>query len=1119
MPLGDSVLNFGRTLQDARERRRDAGLRSSIVAADVDMRRIYGRMRLRGEFDPDTLIAEYDTRMQNIRAQFGERRSEDAYFTTVRSKFSETLENEIYRRAIRDENAAVVELSLGVARAHQEEIGRNPNIPLEEMDNLASEAAELIVSQIDPTTGDEARSRVYDQMLAYNRSVIRVQDEQRAETDRLLFTSGIAADIDGINRRLLGGEIDHTTAIRDAVALERQIARLPLSASTSKTLDTVRDFTNQIIGQRTDAGKAERSLALRASVEKSVDSIQQRVADGTISAQDGIAESEEIVGLLEALPLTDQRVNSLDEVNNLITQLKRTPKKKDLSFERARAPVDRFVIDMENNQYGSEDDLLADITKAAEMVKALPEGTSEQIRFKNEIYKRISKVTSNYAADVQDRVSDVNITGFTVVRNNLESAIRDGSIASTEQLEESLSQMDILFGGDDATEEMKQGLSNARVSLKTLHENIYRQNTIQPLIDLIKAEIGQQPQITAAGVINHMNTRADELAEERTMTPEQRLSFKRSLFAALAPDLSQAASISYEQAYVQAKQEIEHILERANNSIETDGGIDVESVTTQIDELMNSLDDDIQHDLQVNVVNDGINKLSSAITDKNKASIREQNRQLIEESIINAGQDLWDNPESYGELFQEILSDIDASDLSPEVKTDLIKEARNTLAEQQIHGKVRDYLDEEDNRDNLDSFVAQLKGNAMYTGMDVQGISQAAADQWREEFRQQSKAIVDERLLPENLPNQTDADLASIQTDSRITLEDKVRYTNGFNEHNERRLAARDFQTSVNDPARVITQEDADGYNAWWDREGGAGTFLNTPQLLVGAINKAGFMTPEIVKSIWSTVLSGSPEEAQKMLSSLSALTPEVLNASLEREQHEQFVVWKYDRRATTPEESITMLRSMFDGAREQLRQGLEREYTRLALEREYHRTDKIYRILDVDDAPEDSYGLRIAYEEYIQTQRELFLGGLAWGDAEDAAAELIKREWGKNINGRAMFLPPSSIGAPKLFDIKTRKYNYDWINDDVQSLAKGLVPEGTEVILFADDESKRLKNVNQPVSYLLRYRDESGNIEFVQDEEGRTPRYLPVPPEEVVKEQPTKIREAQDRRTHPLRR
>ena len=361
-----------------------------------------------------------------------------------------------------------------------------------------------------------------------------------------------------------------------------------------------------------------------------------------------------------------------------------------------------------------------------------------------------------------------------------------------------------------------------------------------------------------------------------------------------------------------------------------------------------------------------------------------------------------------------------------------------------------------------------------------------------------------------------------MNSDPEISVQDRQRFNTAFERQHATVIAANDFQTTLDSDDTTFTPDDAGDFDAWWTTVRAEESFRgDNPTSIIGTINKVGFMTENMVRGVWATVLNGETEEAQGILTRLSALRPDVLSASFSREQHEQYTYWKHDRKARTQEDTILGLRSFHDGAPTQIRDQLEREYGRLIVDSDFTQREEIFDKLDVEDAPENSFGLGFAHRDFLETHRQFFLQGMDWDDAEEAAVEMVRRDWGHNIDGRAMYLPPALARVPVLFDPEEQEFNYAWIKRDLEATIRAPdatygVPEDSDIRLFADETARRQRNGRQQISYLIQYEDESGVLQFLTqpgaDGSHRLMRYVPKPPDAMVQQQGADLAMVQQR-------
>ena len=1258
--LGSSLIRFGSTLQGIADRRRQAGIRADLIRADEEMFSVYQSSRRKGDFNPEALFGEYEAQLTGIQNKHGVRTGEEPLYTTARAGFSRMLEGETTRRAIADERAQVIDDSIRVGRGYSEELRKNPDMSLQDMDNLAGRMSEGIVSIIDPTAGEEARSRTYDRMLASGRDLMRAREKRAADLANTQFSLGVAEDIDRIEtlqaagavpalgaikqatelrnklstlpvtaatasarkdagdlvlrltkkaRERAGSEVDLTTrlyaeatvdsierrhearditveeAIAEANMLRKKLADQPITSETVQGRNTARNLITRLIREKTAGTDEEASEDFNLSVETEIDKIEESIADGSLTLTDGVQAAEGLASSLETLPGEGDTSAVRDQVRNLVTRLKKQEKEegensvenvikletqteigrierfvtskditsaeglvyaKELEKELASLPVDDSTIALrkelnglvnrltagkvsaaaeqeelqytyaaervntslitaEAKDFESLEELHSGMQEAADAIKKLPEDSPSRVAKKSAFYKRILAVGGKFADKAQKQIEELKETSLTIGANAIERDIRERRILTSEALSSRINDLEKSVRNGGAPESLKRSLSNRSLSLKSLHETVLKNRTLQPSIDTIRAEVDAKgPTANATSIINLMNRRVDEVGEENDLTPSQIDLFRTTAFHQLRPEFAQAVDNSYDREYVRGESEINHIFERAHNSLDTGRDFNPEKVGQELEALFENAPEELERDLRANVVQDAANKLSAKAQDLALAELREQNKTVVEDKIQEMSLDIRDNPDNLEDSWAELRSDIISSDLAPEMKEELMKEASNTLLEQHIFGRVNNFLDAPPNRDELPKLARQLKTEELYTGIDVEEVVERAEREWRREFTQQSRALVDQRIDAIELG--TDEDRALVNRDPRFTPEDRARYNSAFVKAHEERLNADSFQDKVNEFGRV-SMDDADEYNAWYKLNDGQSLIHNEPASIIPYIAKAGYMTKEIVRDVWRTVSLDIPENADKMLQTLSlveGVNPEVLPASLSKAQHAQYTFWKYSRtNADSIVDTITRVRAFNNDAQTAVRAARGADYNRLAGEAEYASREELSDVIGIEDAKKDSIGIAYAQRDFLELHRMYYLNGMEWDDAEDAAADMVKRDWGKNTDGSLMYLPPEKTGAQRLFNADTGEFDYGWVEGQLQEDVRLLpsaegIPEDSNLLLFADDQSRRERNARTSVSYLVRYTREDGVIDFVRGR-NNVLRYVPLPSKERV--------------------
>jgi len=743
------------------------------------------------------------------------------------------------------------------------------------------------------------------------------------------------------------------------------------------------------------------------------------------------------------------------------------------------------------------------------------------------------KGASRFTEERHQQEDDIKSITYDSAFNDLLQDIRQGNVRTSDDLSSRLEAIEAAVTEGGAPVELLKSIANGQTQAKTLYETVTHNRRFQPVIDEIAYAIDRAGPIPPEQVINLINSMVERAVGREGFTPRQADLLRTAAFRQLRPEYEEAMDARYDRQYASIEGRVTQEFSVASAAVVNDEEFNFDAMSQRIGKMLTELPEEMQRDIAVNVIEPSTAKLGAQVHDKELLARRARNKALLDEMIVNAGAAVREDPDKTQDQFQFLQGQINNADLSSEDATALLDEAQKVMLQQNLAGSVERMLEQPSKRDEVDEFIVQVRASPAFESIaaDIDRIVYDTVREWRRAFNERSAAVIEERL--QAIEGETFFDRDEVNGDPNITVADKVRYNKTFNEHNAAVIAGHRFQDKLDATDAFITRDDEGDYDAWWQSINGAEELRTNPQNVLGAINKAGFITPAMVKDIWSVVLNGETEDATNMLTVMSAMSPEVLATSLDESAHEQYVFWKYDRRAKTPEDSIVMLRSFHADANEQIRRALETEYTRLAFEESYANPDTIIDVLGLEDAPENSYGLNYAYRDFISLHRHFFLHGMDWGDAEDAATEMVRRDWGENLNGRAMYLPPSAVGVPKLFNLDSVEFDYSWIAQDLETrlldsekynvvqTAPGIADAMrgrtiSSVVLFADETTRRQHNSRQTVSYLVQYIDEQGLVQFVTenmpDGSERVIRYVPIPTDEMVQNQSSLIEEAQRR-------
>ena len=1079
--LGSSISRFAGTLQGISNQRRASAIRTDLIRFDETMFSIYQRKRREGQFGAEDLSQQYQTGLAEIQRRHGVRPGEEALYLTARSGYNRMLEGEQTRRAVAAENAQVLGVGLQVKREFARQIQDNPSMTLEEMDNAAGALSENITSVINPAMGEEARSRVYDQMLASARDVVKRREAREAEVAKMRFQLGIAEDIDRIETLENSGTVPALDLIQRARGMREQLQALPVTAATADARKKVGDLITRLSGEA--RGDALNAVRLEAKSEKG--RIERFMAAGDITASEALSYAKSIERELMTLPPEDEVISLRSEYNTLINNLtkkkvSKAAEQEALQYTFAAESINQDIAELEATGFRSEEDLMEKLGAVTARVMALPEETPTQVRNKSAFYTRALDVGAKFEEQTSRDLSALQATALELSGSTISRDIREGRINTSEELGKRINEMEAAVRGDGTTEEIREALSDQRTALRGLFETITKDPAVQPLIDKIAAEAEGIEDDAAQLIVLQRLVNREALAND--LSPEQTDILRQSVINQIRPDMEAGADDGYDREYVRLKGEINHIFQDANTQLEIGGNFNIASVRQQVDGLLENVPEELRRELYHRVVKDSTNKLAARGQDLALSDLREQNRSVVEEKIETMGLDLRDNPQNLPEHIGDLRSEISSSDMRGEVKEELTEEGIQTLLEQHIHGRVL-------------AGESGFEKDPMYKGLDVEKVMKEARRERDKERAQASRSLVDQRL--EIIRDETDGDRARVNRDPRITIMDRNRYNEAYGQVARVKEQAADFQSKL-DTHGFASKGDAEGYNSWFSTMNGFDLMRDNPEAIIPFIERAGFMTREMTDGLWRTVSAGAPEEANKMLENIALLesnAPDTIRASLSKSQQQQYTYWKYARtRTDSMTDLITRVRGFNNEAQSAVRQTLEREYNKLSVEAEYGNREELRDILGIEDALSTSVGIAYAERDFLELHRTFYTNGMDWDDAEDAAVELIQRDWGRNFDGSLMYLSPEATGVKKLFNAEREEFDHEWIGKQLRGdmEAHGISIDG-EPLLFADDQTRRERIAGKPVSYLVRYTREDGVIDFLANNRNYL-RFVPSP-------------------------
>ena len=1024
-------------------------------------------------------------------------------------------------------------------------------------DALAKKLEGLPVSRETVALSDSARN--------LQTSLVRLSQtgsDRASKAQALAMRLAVEERADEIQRAVINDEITPGQATEALDELAKQLRAGEITPTSVELVDAMRNLGNTLQQQQhteDDAAASEadrqRSLARRLRAEQQADKVMAGVESGDIPPGNAAELIQALTEAVEAGELTPMLVEVSDSLRGLTNKLLGRQRRRDedtrrrereasmaaakVTYAEQQSSVNRMLTVFGKSSYRTEEEFLVATKEITDAAVALPEATVEQIGYKDEVFGKLTAGAARFTDERRQQTDDVKDITYDAAFNDLLQDIRSGDVRTSVDLDERIEAITAAVTEGGAKQELLSRISGGVTRAKTLYETVTHNRRFQPIIDNTARNIAALGPIPPERVAEEINTAVDQAVGQEEFNPRQAVLLRTAAFRQLAPELEEAMDARYDRMYTSAQGRVEQEFSVASAAIKNDEDYDFDALGNRVGSVLGELPEEMQRDLSVGVVEPLAAKLGAQAHDKELLERRAANKAILEENIIGAGVVVRGDPGAIQAQFQQLQVQFNSADLDPQDATALLDDAQKVLLEQHLAGSLLQMLEDPTRRDEIDEFVARAKASPAFNpiGDNIDDIVASASREWRQNYNDRSRAKVEERL--QNLAGETFYDQQEINQDAEVSTADKTRYNNAFDAYNEKVVAAHSFQDLLDANDTVVTKEDAGDYDAWWQSINGGQMLRENPVEVIGDINQAGYMTKAMVKEAWSVVTGGQTEEAQQMLSTLSYLEPDVLAASLSSAQHEQFVFWKYDRKARTPEETMVAMRVLHEGAPSAIRDQLEREYTRLSFEEEYASREVVFDILSVEEAPENSFGLNYAYRDYVTLQRHMFLRGMAWDDAEEAAVELVQREWGLNVDGSTMYLPPGKTAVPKLFNPDTEQFDHGWILQEIEAEVAGdskyNVPPArpvtqadarggetrleipTPMSLFSDETTRRENNAGQTPSYLVQFVDEQGLVQFLtktsDDGSEETVRFRPIPGEEKVSQQQMLIEEAHQAR------
>ena len=680
--------------------------------------------------------------------------------------------------------------------------------------------------------------------------------------------------------------------------------------------------------------------------------------------------------------------------------------------------------------------------------------------------------------------------------NAIELEMIDGNIVTREQFDAAVAELEANILGQDPSQKIIRRLDELKTSLIT-RLSVIRDNAIyEPFISELGYTITDLLRdVSPQALINTVNDAVHTYAREQNLDDNETAKLNMLAMNTLLPEYGEAVDTRWFTEKTMVTNELDSIFEPLHAALKRGEQVDEEQLDQLVTEAVIKAPAHVRDHIEAVVLPVYYNDLDNARTDVEIRARYTQNEAGILERIEAAGANIVLHPGQAQDHFRLVESAIQAADL-PELKKQELRDAlKETALTSKLTGEATRILDNPSSRPDLGSFVQSAQADFQYEDIlgRIPDIVANASREWQAQYNQTS-AHTANRFIGD-IADQTDASFEQHMA-MDINDRDKNKIKEAYRAHNNLRLTAAEFQEQIDNPYSVLSKgANSREMDSWWEHTRGKEGMLEDPRPYMNEFDKVGFMSDNIAKDIWSVVLSGTTDQAQMMLTALSTLRPDTLLNSLSNQQYDQYVFWKYNRKPASPEEAMVALRSYNEPAQTAVRQVLESEYNKMILEEDIGNPETIIDVLDLEDAPADSFGLPYAQRDFQSLHRQFFLRGMDWDDAEDAAKERILKDWGRNINGTSMYLAPSAVGIPTLYD--GSNYSHSWVEPQLRRDMAALgVPNYADVRLFADESTRRLHNAGREVSYLVMYTDEAGLVDVLRDNNGNAMRYYPAPDE-----------------------
>jgi len=680
---------------------------------------------------------------------------------------------------------------------------------------------------------------------------------------------------------------------------------------------------------------------------------------------------------------------------------------------------------------------------------------------------------------------DLIHTAIVEHENNLDVEITNLQLQNQVGLDAAWSQFDLanpVLSNENKRRRSQAKANNRNTLVGTTSKTSIATDINQIARDIKISKFGQDD---PAVVLARADSEVKRISDERNYTVSQQVQLRLGVLKAINPDLEEVGRNNYKYELKEART----MLKLANDRIKTEilnepeiGSFDrIAAVKEALDDIPNQVRLELEEDGTIALMQEEIRNLDM---ERARAINDTANTEFIRSEILQGTQALIQNPETLEETLGELSNILDITELPYDVEQELKAEGYDQLRASAIGGLYMQFMEDPSNRPYVDRFWETIAQNeALSRGLNLENVRNKSHANWEESYNHTSNALKENHLR--NIRNLNDGDIEQITADPKMKPNHIAQVIKPYNEINRERLLAEQFDTR-GDYEAIPAEE----FDAKFNYMGGLEQIAKTPLVFKSMIDKARYISPDAMNGIWSIIQSGTDKEATNLLQLLSSVDSVALN-NLDSQQNLQLLVYRFSSTAGSEEQRLQMTRSVGLGQDTKITQQLDSLFTERVVDTKLYEIGEYMDELGIDNPPRNTAGITRSMNHTRNMARVLFTtGAMSMGDAIDAALEDTRRMWGNNINGRPMYIPPSSTRAERLFNPDTGDYDTGWIQRDIARLN----PELRDPYLFADTTTINQHNAGLIPSYVVYATNEFGAVYEVG-------RYLPEPHPDTVTE------------------